>query len=104
MNTDYEKICAEYSNGYHSSGSTVMGAGSIRSFFHGKTWETKVPNHQSLDLDGLMARYSSASYSLGKDHHEYPAAISALKTAFNRHSSDGAVTIQYETKIIAGHL
>lgn len=104
FNSDYEKICREYSPKYHSSGSTVLSQDSFGHFFDGAYREFELENYQDLTLEGVKGRYLSASYALNPEDENYGNLMQKIEEAFSRHEKNGVARIQYKTKIYLGEV
>ncbi|EQD78408.1 Methyltransferase type 11 [mine drainage metagenome] len=102
--SEYENICTKYSRGYHSTGSTVISDDLISQFFNWSYGYYQYPNSQELDMEGLIGRYSSASYSLPKEDKDYEMMLTRMKSAFESYQKDGKVKIKYLTKLYVGKL
>ena len=101
---EYESIAAKYSKGYHGTGSTNISDDLISQFFNWSYGYYQYPNLQELDMEGLIGRYLSTSYSLKPQDDKYEEMISILKDEFNTYQKDGKVTIRYTTKLYVGKL
>jgi ubiquinone/menaquinone biosynthesis C-methylase UbiE len=102
FNEDYERICSTYSNGYHKSGSRSLDREVIGGFFGGKEKLYLMENSQKLDLNGVMERYFSASYAIGREDAQFNTLIKEIENAYSRHERNGYVTIEYETRLFLG--
>ncbi len=58
----------------------------------------RVPNEQTLDLDGLIGRALSASYA-PKQGPAHAAMISQLEALYARHQQQGTLTLRYTTEV-----
>lgn len=58
----------------------------------------RVPNHQTLDREGLLGRAASASYA-PKQGPAHAALTRALNDLFDRHQQHGAFTLRYLTEV-----
>lgn len=61
-------------------------------------------NRQTLDYEGLQGRFLSASYVPEAGHPNRPPLLRALRQIFDAHAADGAVTIEYDTRVFIGQL
>jgi SAM-dependent methyltransferase len=61
-------------------------------------------NEQVLDLDGLKGRLSSISYVPAKDEPGSEEMLREAEKIFRKHEADGAVTIEYDTRVYYGRL
>lgn len=59
---------------------------------------------QRLDFPGLLGRVCSSSYAPRPGHPAYEPMVADLHSLFERYSSDGAVSIDYETRVYIGTL
>ncbi len=104
FNPEYEKIIMEYSPKYHSSGSTVLDDGLFEDFFSGTCRVFTLDNFQELNLEGIMGRYQSASYSISQDDKNYQKLVNSFEEAFKEHQENGFVKLLYKTKAFIGTL
>ncbi len=63
-----------------------------------------LPNEQSLDLDGLIGRAVSASYSPNYDEEGFSSLQHDLKELFDREQKDGRITLRYDTRLFLGKI
>ena len=74
-------------------------------FFGHTSYRTvKFQNAQRLDWQSLHARLMSSSYAPQPDDPRHQPMLAALHQSFDRHQSDGVVTIEYETELFFGQL
>lgn len=99
VNLSYEAVSAEYSRGYHKSGSGYLEDTGIEYFFGKKPQLFVLENIQKLDLQGFLNRYISTSYSLPPEDSRLGQALEKLRETFARHQVNGEVKMEYETKI-----
>lgn len=105
FNSDYESICRKFKSfkpKYNSSGRTLIDRKVLDNFFKGEYMILEAENHQDLTMEGVMGRYSSASYAIEPDEPEYNSLLSEMKEAFRKYQKGGIVRIQYATKIFIG--
>ncbi|MCY0852217.1 MAG: class I SAM-dependent methyltransferase [Thermoplasma acidophilum] len=100
----YEEIIREFSMGYRGTGSTAISVERIYSFFNYDYDYYQMDNLQELDLDGLIGRYLSTSYSLKEDDPRYKDAISRLQDLFNTNQKNGKITLRYTTRVFIGRI
>lgn len=62
------------------------------------------PNHQTLDLDGLVGRLASTSYIPAPGERGYTSLLALAMTLFEQYAEDGVVRIEYETQVYIGQL
>ncbi len=104
FNAEYERICRKYSPKYHSTGSMSVSEEAISDFFGWSHDYYEFKNNQELDLDGIIGRYSSASYSIPKSDENYRSLVTEFTEAFSAFSSNNKVTLKYNTRMFVGHL
>jgi len=61
-------------------------------------------NRQILDYEGLQGRFLSASYVPEAGHPNRVPLLQNLRQIFDTHAANGAVTIEYDTRVFVGHL
>jgi SAM-dependent methyltransferase len=74
--------------------------------FYGHTnWRlARIPNHQTLDQDGLRGRIESSSWSPLPGDEDYEAVLHEVTQLFHKYDRGAGVTIQYETHVYYGQL
>jgi len=101
---DYERVLLAHCPGYAEADSSRRAdADSVRAFFGaGFVERTAFANAQRVAFDGLLGRVLSSSYApkSGEPAHE-PLRL-ALRALFDRHASDGHVTLTYDTVLYVG--
>lgn len=102
INSTYEEIVSTFSTGYHKSGSGSLDSAKIEGFFSKGLKTYSVENSQYLDLEILIERYRSASYSFEPPDPRYKEAVARLGEAFKKFEKDGKVLMLYTTKIFLG--
>lgn len=104
INSAYEQICRTYSRGYHSRGSTFLSPDFENQLFGQSLKKFTISNPQRMNLETLIGRYRSSSYSLEPGEKRYRNAVEALENAFYSYAKDGYVTMEYETRVFTGML
>ena len=56
-------------------------------------------NNQIFDLEGVLGRLSSSSYTPKKDTKEYEIIKAEIVKIFNQYSTDGVISFNYNTEI-----
>lgn len=105
FNSDYDSICRRYKKfrpKYNSSERTLIDLNVLDNFFDGSYESLELENHQELNLEGVMGRYSSASYAIGPEESEYGSLLAEMTEAFGKYQDHGIVRIQYVTRIFLG--
>lgn len=101
----YERLLQEWGTDYAEVNHGLVDEGVLASFFSpGPFGRRAFPNAQVLDLDGLKGRVLSASYMPGPGHPSHEPMLAALEALFAHHERDGAVTLEYDTRITFGPL
>ena len=72
--------------------------------FLGKYETVKLQSSQELDLEGLIGRLMSASYSPLPGDSLHPELLRRATDLFNRNQQNGLVDLRYETEVYAGQL
>jgi SAM-dependent methyltransferase len=101
---EYEAFLHEYAIDYaRVKHQNAEADGRILQFFGGAAFEVRTfENAQTCDLAALIGRTTSASYMPAADHPRYPAMIHALEALFARHAREGAVVLEYDTRLYVG--
>ena len=77
----------------------------IRKFLKNARYRSFViPNHQALDLKGLMGRLASASYAPPQWSPRWVKLEKEIKATFDKYNEDGVYTIHYHTTFFLGRL
>ncbi len=72
--------------------------------FLGDYRESKLPNSQDVDFEGLVGRFLSASYAPLPGTRGYDIIVRELQKIFNQFEANGLVRFEYETEIYASQL
>ncbi len=73
-----------------------------RFFAPGKYKVFETTNCQYFDLEGLIGRYLSSSYSFNEDDARFPKARQALEDLFKHFSIDDRIRFDYNTRVYYG--
>lgn len=76
----------------------------VGAFFGGDYGREVFPNPQSLDLQGLVGRTLSSSYTPEPGDPAHAPMVEALEQLFARHQENGEVIFTYETLVYFGQL
>lgn len=102
---EYENTINEFAVDYRQVDHKNVDDAAIREFFAPAAFQIRsLPNHQSMDLSGLIGRIDSSSYMPTKDDPRYPAMVQALENLFAKHQQAGQVKIEYDTVMYFGQL
>ena len=97
----YENLLLTFGTDYKKVRHNNITKSDVESFFKAGTLQCAgFPNHQHLDLQGLLARVFSSSYIPQND----PRIEQQLRSIFDQHHQNGAVTIEYNTELFYGKL
>ncbi len=66
--------------------------------------EFTLPNPRPMDLDGLIGRTLSSSYSPLPGHPHYQPLLDGLRALFGAYETEGRVTLHYVTRVYIGRL
>jgi SAM-dependent methyltransferase len=72
--------------------------------FLGKPKMVKLDNSQQLELEGMIGRLVSASYSPLPGDPVHPELVRRATDLFNRYQQNGTVKLEYWTEVYAGQL
>jgi ubiquinone/menaquinone biosynthesis C-methylase UbiE len=61
-------------------------------------------NNQIFDLEGVLGRLSSSSYTPKQDTKEYEIIKAEIVKMFNQYSTDGVISFNYNTEIYSGKI
>lgn len=101
----YERFLEEWGRGYADvRASWAVTASVARLFDNNQTHESRFPNEQILDFEGLRSRFLSSSYAPSRDDVHLPEASTALKRLFDDHAEDGVVRMSYDAVVYYGRL
>ncbi len=102
---EYEALIDRFSVDYKAVNHKNLVDEDLGRFFGAGGFEKLVlPNHQDLDLQGLVGRLASSSYAPGKEHPRYAAMVAELGALFDRHQHGGDLRIEYDTRAFYGRL
>jgi len=100
----YEKLLHEFGTDY-SAVSEYSKRDTIPILFQENGFLLEEFTHrQSFDYQGLEGRLLSSSYTPAAGNPKFELMLSALRTIFDEHNSNGKVDLLYTTKIYYGHL
>lgn len=93
--TDYRQVANKY----------VVGDAALQQFFAplGPRYFV-LENSQVLDRDGLVGRLASTSYVPAPGEPGYPELVKQAGALFDQYAEEGAVRIEYETRVYLGQL
>lgn len=106
---DYDDLllahCPEYRARWEDDDVGAKYADAMTAVFGANGWRSEdFPNAQTLDRAGLLARLDSASYAPPPGDPAHAPMMAAVNALFDRHASDGAITLIYRTRLFHGRL
>lgn len=102
---EYENLILQFGTDYRQSRAKKFNTATLVEFFYPHEMHTKVfKNVQHFDLEGLIGRLLSTSYSLRAGDENYDAMLDQLKIIFNKYQQNGKVEFPYLTKLYYGHI
>lgn len=101
----YEHLLTTYGTDYEEVNHKHTDAKVIGPFFGASGYkQTRFPNRQVFDWEGLKGRLLSSSYAPGPGHPRHARMLEALDTLFSVHQTDGQVVFEYDTLVYYGQL
>jgi ubiquinone/menaquinone biosynthesis C-methylase UbiE len=99
FSAEYEKLILQFAIDYEAVNHKGIDQAAIRMFLGSQMGTVTFPNQQRLDFDGMLGRVTSSSYMPNKTHANFSAMAKEFRDLFIRYSTDGKVTIAYDTQI-----
>jgi ubiquinone/menaquinone biosynthesis C-methylase UbiE len=101
----YEDLFMQYGEQYDKVKHKQVSVENLTPFYGGKLPTLKSFYYeQSLDLEGLIGRIASSSFSLTEQDSRYTAFIAQIHKLFTLHEQHGQVTMKYRTDVYWGRL
>lgn len=95
----YERLLRQFGTDYKAVHHRFIERQTLAAFL-GKTMRVyQFPHSQMLDYGGLEGRLLSSSYIPNVSHPEFPAMIKILRQIFDRHSTQGRISFDYDTDL-----
>ncbi|HVT87864.1 MAG TPA: class I SAM-dependent methyltransferase [Tepidisphaeraceae bacterium] len=99
----YDQLLTRYGTDYKEvAHRTPMSIEDFTGIFGVSFQREVVPNYQSFDLDGLLGRVRSSSYTPQPGQAGYDELFNGMHELFERHQENGAVRFDYETELFLG--
>lgn len=95
----YEQMLLEFGTDYTSVRHDDLTEESIERSLGRKIRKATFPNRQVLDLDGLIGRLRSSSYTPAEGQPGFDRMISRTKELFAEHNENGKIAISYDTNV-----
>lgn len=99
---EYEAVLLCHAIDYGSVRHDRIDDVALSAFFDGPFSTTTLPYQQAFDLEGLIGRVFSSSYTPPEGNPGRHPMIEALRGLFERHQQDGRVVFEYDTDVYAG--
>ena len=101
---DYEAVLQTYGTDYNAVRHANVQNDDLNLFYGGDSHLHTFANQQLFDLEGLLGRVFSSSYTPEPDHPNYAPLRAALQSLFAQHQTVGQVAFEYETRMYVGRL
>ncbi len=100
----YEQLLQQFGTDYQKVRHENV-TGQIADFFAPQGFRREsFENIQTFDLESLMGRVLSASYTPEPDHPSFEPMIASLRDVFEEHQDYGIIAFEYDTRIYYGQL
>ncbi|NLE24816.1 MAG: hypothetical protein GX625_05650, partial [Clostridiaceae bacterium] len=101
---DFQKLLDQYSIHAENDDHTEVLADEIVDFFGSTAYShVSVPNRQSIDYEGVKARFLS-EITMSQCENVYYEMLDKLQNIFDRYNQDRKVTLNYTTEAYIGGL
>ncbi len=100
----YEALLERWGTDYGRVRHDRMDPERLRALFPGGFETHRLPNAQSLDLEGLQGRLRSSSYMPPEGHPDHEAMLAAAEGLFRATAEGGFVTLHYDTEVHVGRV
>jgi SAM-dependent methyltransferase len=105
FNRAYEDFLHQYGTDFKSIRHEQISGDVFRAFFKDGSYKTiDLPNHQTIDFDGLKGRMLSSSYMPQEGAANFGEMIRSLREIFDRHQKNGQVVMTYKTELHLGQV
>jgi ubiquinone/menaquinone biosynthesis C-methylase UbiE len=102
---EYEDLLRKFGTDYSRVNESYPREEQMRGFFQHQAYRReRLPNFQVFDFEGLAGRVRSSSYVPAKDHPNFAPMMAELDRVFRAHQQDGAVRMEYLTRLYYGRL
>jgi SAM-dependent methyltransferase len=98
----YEALLARWGTDYARVRHDRMDPGRLQRLFPGGFETHRLPNAQTLDLEGLIGRLRSSSYLPPEGHPDHEEMLAAAEGLFRATEEGGFVEMRYETEVHVG--
>ncbi|MFZ0732977.1 MAG: class I SAM-dependent methyltransferase [Candidatus Sulfotelmatobacter sp.] len=101
---DYERLLLDYGTDYQDVRHERT-TDAVYEFFDPLPYQERTfAMRQEFDYAGLEGRLLSSSYAPGPGHPKHEPMIAELKRIFEKHASEGRVSVDYKTRVYFGRL
>jgi ubiquinone/menaquinone biosynthesis C-methylase UbiE len=101
----FEALLRKFGTDYSRVNESYPREEQMRSFFQSSAYrQQQIPNLQVFDFAGLAGRVRSSSYVPAQDHPNFSPMMAELQTIFEAHQQQGAVRMEYLTRLYYGQL
>lgn len=101
----YEEFILQFSIDYKEVKKRELRGNNLHRFFNQGVFEKKIFIYDTyLTFEQLLGRTLSYSYMPNYGHKLLPAMVDALKTLFDKHSTNHIIGLSYKTKLFMGEL
>ncbi|HEV2470462.1 MAG TPA: class I SAM-dependent methyltransferase [Candidatus Sulfotelmatobacter sp.] len=101
---DYEQLLLDYGTDYQDVRHERT-TDAVNEFFDPLPYQERTfAMRQEFDYAGLEGRLLSSSYAPGPGHPKHEPMLGELKRIFEKHASDGRVSVGYKTRVYFGRL
>jgi SAM-dependent methyltransferase len=101
----YEHLLVTHGSDYKAVNHKQIDASIIGPFFGSDRFKQAIfPNQQVFDFEGLKGRLESSSYAPEAGHSKHTPMLNALREIFDKHQTEGKVTLEYDTTVYFGRL
>lgn len=102
---EYDELIIKHGNDYVKVDHRNIDTEHIAAFYNPEPVHLETfANKQVFDFEGLKGRLLSSSYMPARDEEGYEPMINDLQALFDKFQQDGAIIINYDTKVYSGKL
>jgi ubiquinone/menaquinone biosynthesis C-methylase UbiE len=102
---EYEDLLRKFGTDYSRINESYPREEQMGSFFQRQAYrQERLPNFQVFDFEGLAGRVRSSSYMPAQGHPNFAPLMAESERIFRAHQQDGAVRMEYLTRLYFGHL
>jgi SAM-dependent methyltransferase len=98
----YERGLRLFATDYHEVNHQNISDADLDLFFTGGFQKATFDNRQQFDLEGVMGRLNSSSYSPKPGTQQYIELQNLVRAAFWQYATNGQVSFEYDTNVFIG--